>query len=275
MSVNSLALASRAACVAPAYSSPPLVNDGKRGLCYNNDTLTRPWSLSGQDSQVSWGYNWFSSRYSDAGVTCHYNDAIDYVPILYSNESYLTSIWTGNAQQEIDMGATALLGFNEPDACFSGQSACMDVPTSVDLWKEYIEPFAGKVRLGSPAITNAGAGFEWLDQFLGNCTDCTVDFIAIHWYANMYAIGYLKDYVQQAYQRYNKPIWLTEFGYDYSEGTPSEQQIEGFLQDATTWLDAQDYVERYAWFYDGPGYLITQDGSGLSPQGKVYNSYQG
>ncbi|KAI7315093.1 hypothetical protein KC315_g11201 [Hortaea werneckii] len=273
MALSSISTTSSPACASPTYLSPPEVNDGKRGLCFTNDNYTQPWSLSGQNSQVSWGYNWFSSRYSDASVTCQYNPAIDFVPLLYSGASTLTSIWADNVQNEIDLGATAVLGFNEPDACFVGASACMSVSEAVDVWQEYVEPFAGTVRLGSPGVTNAGSGFEWLDQFIGNCTDCTIDFIAIHWYANMYAFGYLQSYVQQAYERYGKPIWLTEFGYDYSEGVPTEAQVQGFLNQAVTWLDEQDYVERYAWFYDGPGYLIANDYKSLSAQGIIYNSY--
>ncbi|RMY54555.1 hypothetical protein D0865_04648 [Hortaea werneckii] len=244
MALSSISTTSSSACASPTYMSPPEVNDGKRGLCFTNDNYTQPWSLSGQNSQVSWGYNWFSSRYSDPSVACQYNPAIEFVPLLYSGASTLTSIWADNVRREIDLGATAVLGFNEPDACFAGASACMSVSEAVDVWKESIEPFAGTVRLGSPGVTNAGYGFEWLDQFIGNCTDCTIDFIAIHWYANMYAFGYLQDYVQQAYERYGKPIWLTEFGYDFSEGTPTEAQAQGFLRQAVTWLDAQEYVER-------------------------------
>lgn len=30
---------------------------------------------------------------------------------------------------------------------------------------------------------------------------------------------------------------------------------------------------RYAWFYDGPGYLIANDYKSLSAQGIIYNSY--
>lgn len=44
-----------------------------------------------------------------------------------------------------------------------------------------MEPFAGKAKLVGPAVTNGG-GVEWLQQFLGNCTGCTIDAVAMHWY---------------------------------------------------------------------------------------------
>ena len=42
---------------------------------------------------------------------------------------------------------------------------------------------------------------------------------------------------------------------------------------ALPWLDAYPNVVRYAYFYDGPGYLVGADGSGLSARGLIYNSY--
>lgn len=44
-----------------------------------------------------------------------------------------------------------------------------------------MEPFHGKAKLVSPAVTNGG-GVQWLQQFFGNCTGCHIDAIALHWY---------------------------------------------------------------------------------------------
>lgn len=68
--------------------------------------------------------------------------------------------------------------FNEPDN--AGQSN-IDPTTAAALWKTNMEPFAGKAKLVGPAVTNGG-GVEWLQQFLGNCTGCTIDAVAMHWY---------------------------------------------------------------------------------------------
>jgi len=106
--------------------------------------------------------------------------------MLWSNSSTLTSTWAANAQYGIENGATALLGFNEPDLCVPG-SACMSLNSSVTAWKQYMEPFAGKALLGSPAVTNGGStgtdymGADYLNYFIGNCTGCHIDFVNMHW----------------------------------------------------------------------------------------------
>lgn len=53
-----------------------------------------------------------------------------------------------------DNGATALLGYNEPD--LPGQ-ADMDPVIAANLWKIYMQPFAGKAKLISPAVTNGNS----------------------------------------------------------------------------------------------------------------------
>lgn len=182
------------------------------------------------------------------------------------------AVWPEKAQAAINDGADALMSFNEPDLCYPG-SACMSINQSVTAYKKAMQPFAGKVRLGAPAVTDgvSPSGLTYLRDFMGNCTGCTVDFINIHWYNNVYAFSYLQYYVQQAYKMFGLPIWITEFGIDGSGGT--DAQYQAFLQQALPWLDAVPYVERYAWFLDAPGYLINANGSGLSAQGMIYNSY--
>lgn len=252
-------------------SATPVRSYGKRGLAYTNDSYTLPYSLSGQNSQVNWGYNYYSRKYTGSD-TSTYNPAIQFIPLLYSDADSLTSVWSQNVETAISEGADAILSFNEPDGCYPG-SACMTVNQSVAGYKSFMQPFAGRVRLGAPAITNGGppSSLTYLAEFLGNCTGCTIDFICLHWYSNVYAFSYLQYYVELAYNQTGLPIWLTEFGIDSSGGT--DAQYQAFLEQALPWLDAVPYVERYAYFYDGPGYLISEDGTALSAQGVIYNSY--
>lgn len=252
-------------------STTPVRSTGKRGLCYTNETLTYGYSLSGQHSKVSWGYNYYYQN-NTSPASSGINPVLKFVPLLFNDNPDLMTVWPQYAQKAIDAGADSLLGFNEPDLCYPG-SACMTVNQSVIAWRHAMEPFAGKARLGAPAVTNGGppSSLQWLGEFIGNCTGCTIDFVPLHWYSNVYAFSYLQYYVQLAYNMTQKPIWVTEFGIDSSGG--SEQQYQAFLQMALPWLDAVPYVERYAYFYDGPGYLINANGSGLSAQGMIYNSY--
>ena len=231
-----------------------------------------PFSLSGQNSQVSWAYNWYQTPGSG------FNPALEYVPMLWSNASDLLRDWPTNAQAAINAGSKHLLGFNEPDLCVAGAGAsCMEMDYAVKAWKQYMEPFAGKALLGSPAVTNGGSplGLTWLSNFMGNCTGCHIDFINIHWYSNKWAgANYFKQQVQAAHAMSGgRPVWITEFGLDNSDGTYTTAELQSFLEEVMTWMDETDYVQRYAYFMDTTGMLMNSAGTDMSDTGNVYNSY--
>jgi hypothetical protein len=72
-----------------------------------------------------------------------------------------------------------LYRFNEPDMP-DQDSFGEPVGTyskAVAMWHEKLEPHAGKVRLGAPAVSNSqvpGQGIDYLRGFLKSCTGCTV-----------------------------------------------------------------------------------------------------
>ena len=255
--------------VTSSTTATPTPNSGKRGLAYNDAALTQPFSLSGQDSRVSWGWNWYSAP-GDA-----FNPALKFVPQLWSDAWSLTSIWEANiADAQAHHGADSLLAFNEPDNC--GGQACMVVPQAVYAYQTWLQPHAGRFRLGAPAVTNAatpGAGLDWLTAFLGNCTGCTVDFLPLHVKnADARQPEQLQAFVQQAHARFpDKPLWLTE--YAVAAGTAPADAL-AWMREVVPWLDAQSYVQRHAYFMDAPGdaYLINANRSGLNDLGKYYNS---
>lgn len=126
--------------------------------------------------------------------------------------------------------------------------------------------------LGSPAVTNAPdtptTGLGWLRSFLEKCSDCDVDFIAIHWYDIGANVAYFKQHVNAAREvAQGRPIWITEFGVQESEGA-----AKGFLEEVMPWLDGSADVHRYAYFMAtvGEGFLINDNGDGLSDLGKAY-----
>jgi hypothetical protein len=162
-------------------------------LAFNGVTLTEPFGVAGCASEVSWSYN----RGQPVDFS-KLNSALDFYPTLWSDAAGATSQWAINAQHAIDHGSTALLAFNEPDVCYSG-SACMDIDASVSAYTKYMKLFAGKALLGSPSVTNQGgtSGATWLQNFIGNCTDCQIDFVCMHWVSNIWAgATYFKEQVQ-------------------------------------------------------------------------------
>lgn len=87
-----------------------------------------------------------------------------------------------------------------------------------DLWKTHLEPLKAQgILLGSPAPSSAPSGKTWLQDFLTACGGgCSVDFIALHWYAinSTEFIGYLQDF----HRTFQRPIWVTEWACQV--GTP-------------------------------------------------------
>ncbi|KAL2836420.1 hypothetical protein BJY01DRAFT_251997 [Aspergillus pseudoustus] len=223
---------------------------GKRGLAYNDGALA---NLFSEHSQVTWGYNW--------GFTPNGLDVSDkFSPMLWGLPSALSPEWTVAVRAT---GVEAILGFNEPDL---GAQANITPSDAAAGYLINMEPFAGQVRISTPAVTNGpppNMGTGWMDQFFEHCVTCTINFVAIHWYANNDPEGF-KSHVQQFYDKYNLPVWVTEFAASGSEG----EQIE-FLQAVLPWLDAQPFVERYAYFGVFPGFLVNEAGDGLSQLGQV------
>jgi len=135
-----------------------------------------------------------------------------------------------------------------------------------------MQPFAGKAKLGAPAVTNGAAplGLTWLSSFISDCQLCTIDFVPIHWYDSATNIAYFKSYIAEAYAAGgNRPIWITEFG-----ATGSADEVNTFLQTVLPWLDSLDYVQRYAYFMCGDGSLLSS-GTSLSTYGSTYMSFTG
>lgn len=243
----------------------PFPIEGKRGLAYNDPGLSTYFSQPGQVSRISWAYNWHSDPHFPADVYPAelYNRILKYSPMLWSASSDMTSIWDGNIALAVANYATdSLLAFNEPDTCCAGcGGSCMDVQTAVDAYRQWVQPYAGSLSLGSPAVTNGvgeGIGLSWLQDFVGNCTGCQLDFFAVHWYGDVTNPRSFKDYIRSCWDRFQKPIWLTEFGVN----SGSEEQIAAFLKVVLPWLDRQAYVERYAYFMartTGSPYLMNPD----------------
>lgn len=221
------------------------------------------WSFPGvntalERSGAGWYYTWAPTHDGISGP--------GFVPMIWGADSADASSLARAAQ-----AGPYLLGFNEPD--MGGQSN-MTVDQALSLWPKLMT--TGKV-LGSPAVAYGGdtAG-GWLDRFMSGAQQkgYRVDFIALHWYGGDFttpnAVAQLKSYLQAVYNRYHKPIWLTEFALiDFSNGTrfPTDAQQAAFVTSATKMLDGLPWLQRYAWFG-----LPAKDGeasSGLFHDGPV------
>lgn len=253
--VSTTAKVSAAAAATSSSSS----SSGKRGVAYNTADYVEQFTGS---TKVSWAYNWGSSS---SGLSA---SGIEYVPLLWGMSSTFTGAWSAAASTAISAGSTHLMSFNEPDL---STQANLGYAAAAAGYKTYMEPFAGKAKLGAPAVTNGASpmGLTWLESFLSSCTDCTIDFICIHWYDSASNVAYFKSYIQDAYTAGgNRPLWITEF---QASGTTAEQNA--FLEEVLPWLDASSMVARYAWFMaDTSAGGLMASTSALSTLGSTFKS---
>jgi len=250
-------------CGAYAKDNTELVVTAKKGIAAAS---FGPAAIVTADA--SWYYNWRNTPNSGtvpSGVT-----APEYVPML-SNAGTVTDA-NINALKTAQANGTCkyLLGFNEPDL---SSQANMTVAQAINLWPQ-LESTG--LFLGSPAPSYPAA---WFDTFMTQAAalNYRIDFICLHYYQppnTATAVSDLKTWLTNAYNKYKKPIWLTEFGAPDCKtlgwcggGTAAaltQAQVDAFVPQVITMLEDMPYVQRYAWFVDA-----SQTGFELSA---VFNS---
>jgi RNA polymerase sigma factor (sigma-70 family) len=252
----------------PAAPPAPAVVSAKKGVCV--------WNFSGvsqalAQSKASWYYTWSTTH---SGVTTP--SGVQFVPMIWGSASV-----TASALSQAKSAGHYLLGFNEPDRA---DQANMTVAQALDLWPQLM---ATGLALGSPAVATGGdrAG-GWLDQFMSGAASrgYRVDFVTLHWYGGDFttssAVSELKSYLSAVYQRYHKPIWLTEYALiDFANGTsyPSQSQQAAFVTASAKMLGGLSYVQRYAWFGlpaadSGPSTGLFHSGPSVTAVGRAFEA---
>ncbi|MER7273197.1 glycosyl hydrolase [Dactylosporangium sp. NPDC000244] len=232
----------------------------------------------------TWQFTGLSDAVRNVGAGWYYNWSTnnDSMP---ANAEFVPMIWGAGAVTDADLAkvkseGTVLLGFNEPDL---KEQSNMTVEQALSLWPR-LE--ATGMRLGSPAVAYGGdTPGGWLDRFMTGARQQNrrVDFITLHWYGSDFsdaAVGQFLGYVQRVHDRYNLPIWITEYGLMNFSGTPkfpNTAQITSFITRTTTQMQATSYIERYAWFSlpavgDSLPYGLYKDGSTPTPAGEAYRA---
>ncbi|MRX47000.1 glycosyl hydrolase [Pedobacter puniceum] len=239
----------------------PLRNTLKKGAGFQDNNVIN-------QLNVSWFYDWGP------------ND------VTTTTREYALMAWGRNAANTTNVNnyiaktdITHLLSFNEPDNIDQSNIPVADaVPLHRNLQ-------ATGYRLGSPAPTESEAqSNKWLGNFmnLASANNVRVDYVAIHWYdwgswlqtGNVNpnpqdVFNRFKSYVNNIYNTYKKPIWITEFN---ANRNTSEQTHIGFINLALPWLESQTFIERYAYFF--PPALQPVDVNGnLTPIGTAYSNF--
>ena len=195
---------------------------------------------------VCWVYNW--------GATPPF-------PTLLAQHDMLfyPMAWNANfgAQQMRDYKASNpkaeyILAYNEPNLT---DQANMTPQVAASHWGA-LKAVADELgmKLISPAV-NYGtlAGYsdpiKWLDEFFA-CEGVSLDDvagIAVHCY--MPSGESLKSFIRR-FDKYNKPVYMTEFCHAGSTITNNEVQQQNYMSDVLNYMECDDKVGGYAWFME-------------------------
>nr|MCU0750469.1 glycoside hydrolase family protein [Akkermansiaceae bacterium] len=144
---------------------------------------------------AAWHYNWNNDRNSTLNW--------EYVPIRQQRwwPAYPTN----------KPSVTHLLGYNEPDNPVEDAYQTLNNGSRDAALASWPELLQSGLRVGAPAVTDGGKWwlFEFMDR--ANAAGLRVDYIPVHFYQCGMSASQLRAWLQEIWDRYQKPIWVTEF----------------------------------------------------------------
>lgn len=244
----------------------------KRGVAFNFSQADDLPLLTGA---ISWDYNWGNDQNSLAAKWMD-DEGVEFCPMCWSNNYSAERIRTYVAAHP---SVKYLLAYNEPNLT---DQANMTPAQAAARWQEVVALAKElNLKLVSPAMnygTLSGYGdpIKWLDEFFAQpqVSPDDVDAIAIHCY--MASPQAVKDYIAK-FEKYGKPIWLTEFCAWEEYAIHSEEDQMKYMCAVLNYLEQDTHVERYAWFiprakagYPYMQLLTSATPYELTPAGQVY-----
>ena len=211
---------------------------------------------------IAWWYDW-GAQPSGAKV------GVEFVPMIWG---------ASGVNAALPAGSKFMLTFNEPNflaqSNLTPQMAASYWPTLTSKAAAAGVPIVGPgLNFCGPArACNGTDPYQYLQDFLGACAGCQVDYVAVHWYNC--DLPSLRDYLEPGgnlpgWEQFGKPIWLTEFSCDT---TATAAQQEAFMRAAIPYLESNPKVFRYSWFSADPipnAKLVNADGTPTA-LGQVY-----
>ena len=204
-------------------------------------------------AHASWYYNW--GHTPNSGTVPSGTPAPEYVPMISRSGDATDQNFAALTTAKNNGTYKYLLGFNEPDIA---SQANMTVAQVIALWPKLM---ATGLILGSPAPSWTNT---WFDNFMtqAKANNYRVDFICLHYYTppnTATSVANLKTFLTNAYNKYQKPIWLTEFGAPdcktlgwcgSNAAALTQAQVDAFVPQVIAMLEDLSFVSRYAWFVD-------------------------
>ena len=246
----------------------------KRGVSFS---FTNVMDLPLLSPYISWDYNWGNTPTDDAATWFDANE-MDFCPMCWNGSYNADRI---RAFVAAHPNTKYLLGFNEPNLT---DQANMTPAQAAALWPDVVALAKElNLKLVSPAM-NYGtlAGYsnpiKWLDEFFAQPGVSIDDIYAISVHCYMASASSVQGYIEM-FEKYNKPIWLTEFcAWDPVPGSVNTQM--DYMCAVLHYLEKHASVERYAWFIPRSGakvdsapymQLLTHDyPADLTDLGKIY-----
>ena len=225
------------------------------------------------DFNTGWYYNW-------GAATSSFTDK-EYVPMQWGLfwPSFDTNVETLKTKPDI----THFLAFNEPDGV---EQANMTMDQILNSWPKLM--LTG-LRLGSPAFVRTDSLYKFMDKALAK--GYRVDFMCMHSYEKRTGDNYVNTIYKPLWDKYQIPIWVTEFNYGASWNVTSNENMLTLYngqKDFITKMNAAPFVERYALFawsnpenkvdslcYSFEKYLSSAPSKTvLSPRGIFYRDFE-
>ena len=220
-------------------TEPTLQTLDKKGI--GMSYRQRTWSTRIGALKPFWSYSW-NRDYREA-----IPDGVEFVPMFWGAAN-VTDSEIQRIKGLVDSGIVKnVLGFNEPDLT---SQANMTVEEAIELWPKLEEL---GVPLGSPVPSSVNS--VWLEQFMSEAEskNLRVDFIFIHIKKGNNS-GLFFQAVDDIYDKYRKPIWVTEMSIvDNDAKTVSENKISlaqalPTMKSILSGFYERKFVHRFAWF---------------------------
>lgn len=247
----------------------------KRGVSFSFATLPDV-DVPNLAGAISWSYDWSNRVPSDAIDTQFTKYGLDWCPMVWNGNYSADNIreWKRKHPE-----AQYILAFNEPNL---KDQANMTPAQAAELWPAVVSLAKElNMKLVSPAL-NYGTleGYhdpiKWLDEFIAQPQVSADDFVAIALHCYMPSAGSVKGFIDM-FEKYGKPIWLTEFCNGNSDNISEDTQL-AYMCETINMLESHPNVQRYAWFMPRGSFnsrwhnnlLESAQPFGLTKLGKVF-----
>ena len=246
----------------------------KKGLAI--ETNMAAFKIVPKDMGVAWYYNWGRPSY-------YYNQLykdLEYVPMVWGDTN-IASL-RNKIESAVNSNYKYILGYNEPDMGSSAGGCNIDTDTVISLWQHFVA-YKDQIKIGSPAYALwSNVSTSKFPTFMAGVEN-NVDFVCIHCYpadwngGKAMADWLLKDVIQDTYDRYQKPIWITE--YSTSGNGITQDGTAEFVKYFNEGVNQEkyDYVERHSFFSFNAdtfgGGLYSYSTGELSKSGEAYAKY--